>query len=296
MDNGGSSGMLRLSCNIVAPGDIGQCILGLHPNPNQVGWLFSNYRLNGGGLHNHTVRNIIVTGAFQQFGLNQEAMDKVRDAFELDGDIAPITYSKSHLNAELLDGTRLEGEEKIYEADIVSAGGVSKLWLTPEAEANPRALEAIGEADMIIICPGTLICSIIPNFLVQKITETLCASRATKIYIANLMNRRGHVPEDWTVLSHVKYLERHLEPGFFDTIIANTRLPSPEQEQYYRDEKIIVSSISDLCDAGRNIVAAPLLINAEKVAGDSLAHLRASVRHHPTRLALAIKSAIEKSC
>lgn len=293
IDSGGSSGELRIAYHIIAPGDIGQCIFGLHPRPEQVAWLFE-HRFDGESrLHGHSARNIIVTAALQRFGQTQEALDAIRDAFRLPGDIAPITFSNTNLHAELKDGTTLTSEEAIYTYDLVAAGGVVRAWLEPDAEPNLRALEAIAEADAIITCPGTLLCSIVPNFLVQNVREALMRSSAVKIYVSNLMNRRGHVPDSWGVLDHVEYLEQYLAPLFYGVVIANTQKLETAQEEVYRSERMIAPSISGLQTTNRTLIAVPLLTDAPKPqsAGDPLAQFRATVRHDPERLAEALHMA-----
>lgn len=292
IDSGGSSGILRLDYEIVAPGDISQCIYGLHPDPKKAAWLF-NHRFNGGkGLDGHTVRNLIVAAALQQFGSKQDALDTIRDTFSLEGNITPITFSLSQLHALLHDDTQLDSEEAIYKADIVKSGGVKRVWLEPVPTPNAAALDAIKTADILIVCPGTLLSSIIPNFLVDGVKDALCASTAKKIYVSNLINRQGHIEKDWTVLDHVEYLETFLTKNFFDSVIANTQKLTPEQQQVYGSEKIWVPSLSGMDSADRTIIGFPLLLPVEKAnehAADALEHLRASVRHDPKRLARALE-------
>lgn len=296
LDSGGSSGELRLAYRIIAPGDISQCIFGLHPRPEQAAWLFEHRFAQETTLGGHSARNIIVTAALQRFGPTQEALDAIRETFHLAGTIAPVTFSSADLNVELKDGTHLRSEEEIYGYDVVGSGGVARAWLEPEAEPNPAALAAIAEADIIITTPGTLLCSIVPNFLVPGVREALVASPAKKIYIANLMNRRGHVPDDWGVLDHVNYLEEHLRPRFYDVVIANTGHLHPGQAEVYRNDQMTALSIDGLESDGRWLIAVPLLADIPPVAGaasgDALAHLRATVRHDPARLAEALAMAI----
>lgn len=290
IDSGGSSGILRLHYDIVAPGDISQCLYGLHPEPEKAAWLFDHRFSGNNGLSGHSVRNLIVAAALQQFGPEQQALDAIRDTFGLRGDIAPATFSSCQLHATLNDGTAYASESEIYEADLIGGGGVERLWLEPECEPNPAAIKAIREADIIIICPGTLVCSIIPNFLVEPVKEALIASSAQKIYVSNLMNRRGHVEKHWTILDHVHYLESFLTENFFDAVIANTQKPTEEQQELYKDEKFVVPLLSDTEDTKRIIIGLPLLSPVIKSGdtSDALASLRASVRHDPSQLARAL--------
>jgi len=295
VDSGSSSGILRLAYRIVAPGDISQCIFGLHPQPEKAAWLFEHRFGGETGLSGHSARNIIVTAALQRHGQSQEAMEAIRNTFNLAGHIAPVTFSDCHLNVELGDGTHLATEDEINNHDLVGGGGVVRAWLHPTAEPNPAALEAIRDADIIITCPGTLHCSIIPNFLVPGVKEALLASPARKIYVSNLMNRRGHVSDSWNVLDHVDYLETYLAPEFFDTVIANTAPLQAAQATLYRGEAVIAPSIDGISSSDRLLIAVPLLLDPKhfkESENDPIAHLRATVRHDPELLADALTSAL----
>ncbi len=295
VDSGGSSGELRLAYHIVAPGDISQCIFGLHPKPEMAAWLFEHRFGGQSGLSGHSARNIIVASALQRFGEGQEAMEAIRATFNLAGSIAPVTFSNCNLNAELRDGTHLQSEEEIYKHNLVACGGVARAWLSPDAVPNPAALEAIREADIIVTCPGTLHCSILPNLLVPGVKDALLESPARKIYVSNLMNRRGHVDDSWNVLDHVEYLETYLKPKFYDTVIANTAPLNPGQEALYSDEAMIAPSVEGITSPERLLIAVPLLIDVGTIKTsreDSLAKFRATVRHDPERLADALTMAI----
>lgn len=294
-DSGGSSGVLRLEAHVIAPGDISQCLFGLHPEPELVEPLFG-HRFQNGFLKGHTPRNMIVMSYFERFGATQEAMDKMCEVFHLEGSIAPVTFTPTHLHAELENGDVLTNEEEISATDLISRGGVRKLWLYPTAESNPRALQAIEAAEAIIVCPGTLVSSIIPNFLVPSVVEALGASSAKKIHIVNLMNRRGHEPDHWSVTQHVEYLESFLGRRFFDVIICNTQPLTAEQTAAYEAEKLPVAPISDFHDSGRHIIAEPLLSEETRAkdSADRIAHQRSFVRHDPQRVANALYQALSR--
>jgi len=292
-DSGGSSGILRLENNVIAPGDISQCLFGLHPEPELVEPLFG-YRFQKGFLKGHTLRNIIVTSYFERFGATQEAMDKMRDVFHLEGDIAPVTFTSANLHALLNTGEELAKQSDISTADLLAGGGIKKMWLEPSAEPNPAALDAIKKADVVIICPGELDCSIVPNFLVAGVVGTLRLSPAMKIHVVNLMNRRGHEPAEWSAIDHTNYLETYLGGRFFDSIICNTQPLAPEQIVAYREEKSAVAFVSGLDAYSRNIIAMPLLDEKSPTPdpADTIAHLRSFVRHDPQRVAEALAIAI----
>ncbi len=294
-DSGSSSGLLRLEHHVVAVGDISQCVFGLHPEPDLAEPLFGHRFLGEGNFKGHTTRNLIVLTFFEKYGQTQEAMDRMRDLFHLEGSIAPITFSMTTLHARLRDGTELHGEDDISRADLIAHGGIDTLWLDPKAAPNAVALEAIERADLILVCPGTIACSLVPNFLVGGTKEALEKSKALKVCVANLMNRKGHVPADWSVLDHIEELERYLHPGFFDVVLCNTQPLSPEQVSTYEKDKIAVPLVTDMRAAGRSLIAAPLLMNgsAQYATSDAIAKLRSQVRHDPQKVARALEAIIE---
>lgn len=300
-DSAGSSGVLRYAHDIVAPGDISQCMFGLHPRPDEVFWLFGERfkRGNGSVLEGHTLRNMIVVAAFQGFGVSQAAMDAIKREFSLQGDIAPVTFSRADVCVKLKDGAIIRGEGEIYEANLLRGGGITEAWLEPDGIVpNQKALDAIKEADIIVVCPGTLACSIIPNFLVPGMKEALVSSNAIKAYVMNLMNRRGHIPENWNVPDYVRFIESYLNPGFFQAIICNTQPLSEVQMAAYRGEKEVMPLMGDWTGSGRDIYAASLLMDeplaTQPNSSDTIGHLRALVRHDPRKLAPVFEAIVRK--
>lgn len=296
-DSGSSSGILRLQHDVVAPGDISQCVFGLHPEPEKIAW-FMGHRFRGNGqLRGHTLRNAMVVAAFEEYSVGQKAMEAIAETFDLCGRIAPITFDRTHLYARLLDGVLLEGEDAISQADLLSHGGVEKLWLKPSAKPNREALQAIRSADVIIVCPGTSACSIIPNFLVDGVVEGLRDSKAIKIHVVNLMNRLGHTPPEWSVRDYVREIEAYLGAPFFDLAICNSEELSVEQREAYKEEKSLLMRGAPKL-AGEKCIYAwyPLLAPAPPPQEtDAIAHLRASVRHDPHKLARALERVLGKA-
>ncbi len=294
-DSGGSSGLLRLKRKVVAVGDISQCVFGLHPEPELAEPLFGHRFEGDESLKGHTTRNLIVLTYFEKYGLTQEAMDRMCEMFHLEGKIAPITFAMTALHARLGDGSILHNEHDISTADILAHGGIEDMWLEPKAEANQAALDAIKRADLILTCPGNLVCSLVPNFLVEGVADALKSSKALKVCVANLMNRKGHVPEHWSVLDHVEHLEKYLTTGFFDVVLCNTQPLSPEQTADYQSEKIAVPLVTDMRAAGRSLIAVPLLMNGftKYADSDAIAALRSQVRHDPEKVARALDAIIE---
>lgn len=298
MDSGGASGVLRLNHHIIAVGDIGQCILALCEDPARDAWLFDGARFFSAGNIKSTLRNYVVSQALLYYGNDgAAAMRAIRTTFHLRGTIAPVAFSEdTHVKALLGDGTELTSEDEIYRADLTAAGGIKRLWLDPIPEPNPEALQAIAGADAIIVCPGTLACSILPNFRVPGVIEALQKSPARKrICLPNLMKEHRRAPADWTVRDYVEGLEGELGRGFFDTVVCNNAAPSPAQSRAYADESVLLPEASDLREGERTLIATPLLAQkaAEKNPGDALAGLRSTVRHDPELTAWALLRALD---
>jgi uncharacterized cofD-like protein len=295
-DDGGSSGQLRIQQEIFAVGDLSQCAFGLHPKPELVAPILGGQRLRGESFGGHTVRNVISLAYFDAYGHTQRAMDQMGEALGLVGTIAPVTFTQTKLHAQLGSGEVIKGEDAISKTNVLEEGGIQKLWLEPEAHANMAAVHAIRQADLLIVCPGTLACSIIPNFLVETIVPAMQTSRGLKVLVANLMNRLGHEPEEWSVLDHVEYLEQYLGKGFFQVLLCNTQALTPAQVSHYKEEKIALPlRIEDDRVRNRIIIAQPLLQNgsAPLQAGDAIAAMRSPVRHDPEKVAHALRGIIE---
>lgn len=301
-DDGGSSGVMRLEQNIFAVGDIAQCAFGLHPEPHLVAPMLGAQRFVEGSLTGHTTRNVIVASYLkdpENEGRPQAAMDKMAAALHLEGRIAPITFDKTKLHARVKKGRKkvIAGEDAIGGTDLLERGGVERLWLSPSAKPNEAAIEAIRKADLIIVCPGTLVCSIVPNFLVDGVVKALKASRAVKLHVTNLMNRLGHEPQNWSVLHHVRFLERWLGKGFFDGVLYNTQALTPAQVSHYKKEKIAVPMRNHQgWGLNRKLFGEPLIMDgvAARQPGDAIAATRSSVRHDPERVAGALRGIIER--
>src|SRR5262249_19017842 len=143
----------------------------------------------------------------QVTGSLDKALDIVGKVLNIRGQVVPVTFSKTKLIVELKNGKMIHGEDALRGYQLVSRFGIKRIHLEPRAEANPKALQAIKEADLIIVGPGHLYGSLIPNFLVKDIGKAFAKSKAKKVYVANLMNRHGHT-DYFSVGDYVDTLER----------------------------------------------------------------------------------------
>lgn len=189
-DNGGSSGLLRDELGVLPPGDVRQCLVALSRAQKALRELFT-HRFSQGSLKGHTVGNLFLAGLEDMTGSFEKAVKTAADVLQIQGQVIPATLSPVNLVAFLENGKRIFGETNI---DIPKHDGelrIKKLLLEPKAAANPAALKSIAQADYIIIGPGDLYTSIIPNLLVGGIPEAINASKAKKIYVCSIMTKFG---------------------------------------------------------------------------------------------------------
>lgn len=224
-DDGGSSGRLRREMGILPPGDIRNCLAALSNDEALLGQLFQ-YRFpsSGDGLEGHSFGNLFISALAEITGSFEEAVAESGRVLAVYGQVLPSTLNDVRLSADVLlpnavNEVRVEGESNIPE----SSGRVRRLWLEPgNPPAFPQSIQAILAADLIVIGPGSLYTSILPNLLVPDIAEAIRASRALKIYVCNVATQPGET-ENYTCGDHVRVLEEHVGPGWFNIVLSNSR-------------------------------------------------------------------------
>jgi len=230
-DDGGSTGVLRDELGVLPPGDVRQCLVALSESRHTLLELF-NYRYTHGGLSGHSFGNIFLSTLEKMTGDFGKAVKEAGKILRIQGQVIPVTFSDTKLVGELKGGKVITGQYKIEQLHPCD---LKKLWLTPRAKANPEALKAIRRADKIIINPGNLFLSIIPNLLVSGVADAIKESRAQKIYVANLMSSLG-LTDNFTVMDHINALEQYLGRKTIDVAIYNTLKPSAELLRKYSRE------------------------------------------------------------
>jgi uncharacterized cofD-like protein len=221
-DDGGSSGRLRESFGILPPGDIRNCLAALSNDEAMLTQLFQ-YRFSGSpDLDGHSFGNLFITALADITGTFEEAVVESGRVLSVNGRVLPSTLHNVKLVASMqlphsIQEIRVEGESKIPE----TAGRVCRVWLEPDnASAFPPVLHAILTADVIVIGPGSLYTSILPNLLVHDLLAALKASRAIKIYVCNIATQPGET-DSFTCYDHVHALESHIGEDLFDVILCN---------------------------------------------------------------------------
>jgi uncharacterized cofD-like protein len=288
-DDGGSSGRLREEFQMLAPGDIRNCIAALAEDEHLLTKLL-RYRFNSGGeLSGHSLGNLLLTALTNITGDFLDAIKVISEVLAIKGRIFPSTMENASLLAELEDGHIIEGESKITGA----RSRIKKLWLSHECHPVPDTLEAIQEADIITIGPGSLFTSIIPNLLVNGIVEAICQSSALKIYICNIMTQPGET-EGFGGEDHLRTLLEYSPRLKFDYVIVNAAAISAElREKYLADGSVpvefkteAVPAFTQACETIIKI-GEPLAHPFEVVRGDLL-NENGLVRHDPHKLARMI--------
>ncbi|OGZ07643.1 MAG: hypothetical protein A3D65_03695 [Candidatus Lloydbacteria bacterium RIFCSPHIGHO2_02_FULL_50_13] len=283
-DDGGSTGRLRDEFGVLPPGDLRQCLVALSEADHVMRKLF-NHRYDRGELAGHNFGNIFISTLEQVTGSLDRALDVAGKILNIRGRVIPVTLSKVGLIAELKNGKILYGESALSDYQLVSRFGVEKIYLKPKAKANRKAIEAIATADLVVVGPGNLYASLIPNFLVAGVGEALSLSKAKRVYVANLMNKNGHT-DDFLVSDYVRVLEGAIgKKWVFDAVVYNTKKPAQVLLRKYADEGSPVVCGPECRQGGFELVGTDLLANdlAKTAKKDFLR--RTLIRHDPEKLA-----------
>ncbi len=289
-DDGGSTGVLRDELGVLPPGDVRQCLVALSNSSKILRDIF-NYRFDSGGLAGHSFGNLFLSALEKVTGNFEDAVIEAARLLGVRGSVIPVTLEKTRLEAELENGETLHGERVIDAARSNSEIGIRKIWLEPTVHATYRAVNAIEEADLVILGPGDLYTSIVPNLLVQGVSEALRRTKAKTAYIINLMTKFGQT-NSFKALDFVSTIESFVGKNLVDYLIVNTRKPSDELIDIYASEKeyFVEPQVEILQKAGYQVVDGDFISRAvhEKVSVDVLR--RSLVRHDYDKLAQAILS------
>jgi len=231
-DDGGSSGRLRRENRILPPGDIRNCMVALSKDEALLSRLFQ-YRFSAGhGLVGHNFGNLFLAALTHITGDFAEAVRVSSRVLAIRGRIFPSTLSNVTLKAILQDGRLVRGETRI----TASRSRIRKLMLAPpNVRPLDQALHAIREADLILMGPGSLYTSILPNLLIPEIARAISRSHAPRVYIANLMTQPGETT-DYSVAEHLRAIQEHVKPRIVDFVVANRQPVSPAVAKRYRRE------------------------------------------------------------
>ena len=234
-DDGGGSGMLRQDLGMPPPGDIRNCLEAL-ANTEPLMSELMHYRFTEGSLAGQSFGNLFLAALNGISTSFDTAVSRMSQVLAITGRVLPVTTADVQLEAEFENGASVIGESKIFYCKKKEDCRITKVRLIPEhPRALPEAVEAIREADMIILGPGSLYTSIIPNLLVDGIVEAILQSDALKVYVANVMTQEGET-EGYTASDHIAAIFQHSAPGLFDLCLTNSSPVPPDVAARYAQE------------------------------------------------------------
>ena len=286
-DDGGGSGMLRQDLGMPPPGDIRSCLQAM-ANAEPIMEDLLDYRFKEGSLAGQSFGNLFLAALNGISPSFDQAVARMSEVLAINGQVLPVTNENVNVVAEFENGTSEMGESKISAFKRAQNCRITRVYMRPERPAPlDAALEAIRRADIILLGPGSLYTSVIPNLLVDGVAEAIASSHALRIYIANIMTQEGET-EGYTLSDHLKALFAHAQEGLVDLCLANsTELPTQVVERY-RTEKAEPIQIDweEIERLGVQLTCRPL---ADENGGGR-------ARHDPVKLARAIMDLIEAHC
>lgn len=278
-DDGGSSGILRSELEMVPPGDIRNVLTALSEVEPLLGQMLE-YRFDrGNGLAGHSLGNLILAAMKDITGDFVTGVRELSRVLAVRGQVLPASNHAIVLKAEMSDGTIVEGESKIPKA----RGVIQRVMIEPhDVKPLPEALEALRKADAIIVGPGSLYTSIIPNLLVPEVTKTIMESNALKVFICNVMTQPGET-DDYSVSDHINAIYKHVGTDLFDYVIVNNGvIPEDVQHRYAeKGAKVVPVDEDKISGKGYQIIA------------DQLVLFRTYLRHDAERLSQHIYQLVE---
>ncbi|MBW6441807.1 YvcK family protein [Patescibacteria group bacterium] len=286
-DSGGSTGKLRDQLGVLPPGDLRQALVALSEASDVWRKLFT-YRFEAGDLEGHNFGNIFLSAIEKITESNQEAIDRAAEILQTSGRVIPITFDKCTLCAEYEDGSVIEGESNIDENDTLGVS-IKRLFLKPSASINLEAKRVIERADAMVFGPGDLYTSLVPNLIVSGVGEIIHYVKAKKILVVNLMAKIGQT-ENFKVSDFINEVERYLGEGALNYVIVNSKNPSKDLVERYKDidkANLIEDDVGGTYSRAKIIRADILSDDAyEKSSSDKVR--RSLIRHDPDKLAKVI--------
>ena len=274
-DDGGGSGMLRQDLGMPPPGDIRNCLEAL-ANTEPLMSELMRYRFTEGSLAGQSFGNLFLAalnGISPSFDM---AVSRMSEVLAITGRVLPVTTADVQLEAEFENGASVVGESKIFHCKKKEDCRIRQVRLLPEhPKALPAAMEAIRDADMIVLGPGSLYTSVIPNLLVDGIVEAIRESDGLKVYVCNVMTQEGET-EGYTVSDHIAAIFAHSEPGLFQLCLTNSSpIPKGVAARYAEEGAELLKCDTPACNRlGVEVVDRPIATVTNGY-----------VRHHPGHLA-----------
>lgn len=283
-DDGGSSGVLREDLGMLPPGDIRACLVALSNSESAMEELMT-YRFddNSGGLSGHSFGNILLAALNGIYGDFESGLRAASKVLAITGKVLPMTLEDVTLYAELEDGSVIEGESNITFLTRKNSGRIKKVFLEPPMSKPPfESLKEIEEADLIILGPGSLYTSIMPNLLIKDLSQAIVKSKAKKAYVCNVMTQPGET-DGYKAIDHLKAINRHVGQDFIDYILINDQvLPEHVRLNYYYTDK------SQPIYVDQDEEAEIRALGTQLIRGDFMNVVDGLVRHEANNICLAL--------
>lgn len=271
-DDGGSSGILRNYINVVPPGDIRNVLVALSEmSPLELDVFQYRFKSSDQFFAGHAIGNLIISALSEMRGGIFPAVQELSQMMQIRGHVYPVANEPLTLNAEFADGKTISGESEITAAHQQ----IKRVWVTSATGAAgdqiqpvPEVLQAIKEADQIVIGPGSLFTSILPNLMIKAVGDAVCQSKAEVVYICNIMTQKGET-DHFTDADHVRVLNNHLGQNFIDTVLVNIQ-PVPKNyldfKQWNEISQPVGHDFRGLRDLGCRVISANFLRLKDKGA------------------------------
>ena len=288
-DDGGSTGVLRDELGTLPPGDVRQCLVALSDSP-KVRELF-NYRFEEGTFQGHAFGNLLLSALEKMTGSFNEAVETASEILRVNGVVVPATLDNVRLKMEWPESHFvLEGERAIDADSFKYDARKAILSLAPKATANPTAIKAIEQADLVLIAPGDLYTSLGPLLILDGIGEALKHTPAKVMYVCNLVTKKGQT-EEFTVSDHAQEIERFTGAPVLDYVIYNKQQPDEKLAERYEGEGafLVEADLSKLSEKHYQAISGDFLgAVASGHKGDILPVTRSLIRHDSKAVVKAI--------
>lgn len=284
-DDGGGSGIIRKELGVLPPGDIRNCLLALADTEPVLEKLLE-YRFEDGRLKGQSFGNLFLAAMDGISSNFEEAVRKMSDVLAVTGQVLPVTLEDVRLCAELMDGYRIYGESNIGNHNNTHPGKIKKVFVEPSnAKPHREVIESIFNADVIVFGPGSLYTSIIPNLLIEGVTEAIKKTDALKIYVCNIMTQPGET-DGYSVLEHIRAIEKHSFKDIIDFCIINqSDIPEILKERYQKEGAEAVRINNNLLKD----------IDTEIVCGEYSSVYNYVMRHDTKKLARSIMKIVAEN-
>ncbi len=288
-DDGGSTGVLRDELGVLPPGDARQCLVALSESAEILRELM-NYRFEKGSLAGHSFGNLFVSALEKINGNFSRGIFEAGKILKIKGEVIPVSEGNMRLFIRLNNGKILKGENELDHNGEIKKEGIKNVFLKPRVSICEKAARAIKKADLIVIGPGDLWGSILPNLLVDGVKEAIGKSKGKVVFIANLTNKKGQT-SGFGACDYARIVNCHLGGGGIDYLVFNTQKPPRRLLKKYEKKEggAVLVQLGE--KQGNYKVVKARLLNLKapgKIKGDTLAATRALIRHDSRKLAKAI--------